>query len=134
MRIQAQNSATVSTTPLLRRSNGGGFALPVTEGSVAATGGSALRSVGGIETLLALQGLEASEERRRRAVRGGHAALDALDRLKVGLLGGHLDRNALGQLRATVNGLKAASGDGALDVVLAEISLRVEVELAKLGS
>jgi hypothetical protein len=38
------------------------------------------------------------------------------------------------RIRAAVSGLKDGSGDPALDGVLAEIELRVEVELAKMGS
>jgi hypothetical protein len=71
-------------------------------------------------------------ERRRRVVRRGRTALDALDELKLGLLAGSLDTSTLSKLKTAAAGLKDVSGDPALDGVMAEIELRVEVELAKM--
>lgn len=93
----------------------------------------ALRTVGGIDALIALQGVEDPAERRRRAVKQGRRALDALDALKVGLLAGTIDRGTMLQLKAVAADLKDLSGDAGLDQVLAEIDLRVAVELAKVG-
>ena len=47
--------------------------------------------LGGIDALIALQGIEDPVERRRRAVRHGPRALDALDELKIGLLAGDIE-------------------------------------------
>src|SRR6185437_6706267 len=91
----------------------------------------ALRTVGGIDALIALQGLEDPAERRRKAVKHGRRALDALDELKLGLLAGTLDRGTLLRLKSAAGDLKGSSGDENLDGVMAEIDLRVEVELAK---
>ena len=63
----------------------------------------------------------------------GRAALDALDALKLGLIGGDLDPSALNRLKVVAADLKDGSGDDGLDAVLAEIDLRVEVEIAKLA-
>jgi hypothetical protein len=93
-----------------------------------------MRTIGGLETLLALQeGIEEPAERRRRAVKRGRSALDALDALKLGLLSGTLDTGALARLKTVAAGLSEPSGDPGLDTVMAEIDLRVEVELAKIG-
>jgi hypothetical protein len=92
-----------------------------------------MRSLGGIDALIALQGVEHPTERRRRAVKRGRTALDALDDLKIGLLAGSLDAAALVRLKGAVSDLTDESGDAGLDQVLAEIRLRVEVELAKFG-
>jgi hypothetical protein len=81
---------------------------------------------------MALQGVEEPGERRRRAVARGRTALDALDALKIGLLSGEFDAATVARLKAAVAGLKDGSGDPLLDGVLAEIELRVEVELAKM--
>jgi hypothetical protein len=89
-----------------------------------------LRTVGGIDALIALQGVEDPVERRRRAVKHGRRALDAL---KLGLLAGTLEPAALLRLKAVAADLKDGSGDEKLDQVLAEIELRVAVELAKAG-
>ena len=57
-----------------------------------------------------------------------------LDDLKIGLLAGSLEPATVQRLRQAASELKANSGDEGLDQVLAEIELRVEVELAKAGS
>jgi len=92
-----------------------------------------LRMVSGIDALIALQGVEDPTERRRRAVKHGRRALDALDELKLGLLAGTLDQAIMLRLKSVTADLKDSSGDDKLDRVLAEIDLRVEVELAKAG-
>ena len=97
-------------------------------------GAGAVRTVGGIEALMALQGVDSVEERRRRAVKRGHTALDLLDEMKIGLLSGRLASEMVHKLREAAAGLKDLSGDPRIDQVLAEIDLRVEVELAKVES
>jgi len=54
--------------------------------------------------------------------------------LKVGLLGGPLSPSTLLRLQSAAVELKESSGDPGLDGVMAEINLRVEVELAKAGT
>jgi len=51
----------------------------------------------------------------------------------LGLLSGTLDRATMLRLKSVAADLKEGSGDERLDSVLAEIDLRVEVELAKAG-
>jgi hypothetical protein len=134
MRIQGTGTALApASSPAAKRSASGTFSL---EGgsaarSTAATSGT--RSVGGIDALLALQGVEELGERRRKAVKRGRTALDALDALKLGLLSGAFDTGALARLKSVTAALSEPSGDPALDAVLAEIELRAQVELAKIG-
>lgn len=54
--------------------------------------------------------------------------------MKLGLLSGRLGPDMVHKLRAAAAGLKDLSGDPRIDQVLAEIDLRVEVELAKVES
>jgi hypothetical protein len=91
-----------------------------------------VRALGGIDALIALQGVEDAAERRRRAVGRGRRALDVLDEVKVGLLGGHLDPSVVSRLKAVSADLKQGGGEPGLDSVLAEIDLRIEVEIAKM--
>lgn len=126
-------TSTVARPPGARRAAGGGFALPDAGAAHTASPAAGLRAVGGIDALLALQGLEDAGERRKRAVRRGRTALDTLDELKIGLLGGTLSPAILSRLRASAAVLKDRSGEDGLDGVLSEIELRVEVEIAKMA-
>ena len=133
MRVERPGgTGVISGSKAARRTGGEGFALTENELAPAPSPNSGVRSIGGIDILIALQGIEEPGERRRRAVARGRTALDALDELKIGLLTGGLDGATVFKLKAAVSGLKDGSGDPMLDGVLAEIELRLEVELAKM--
>jgi Class II flagellar assembly regulator len=134
MRVDGPNRTAPAAGPAAaRRVPGGTFALTQTEAPQAQSAAVALRTVGGIDALIALQGIEDPVERRRRAVKHGRRALDALDELKVGLLAGTLGQATMLRLKSVAAELQDGSGDDRLDQVLAEIDLRVAVELAKAG-
>ncbi|TMJ05676.1 MAG: flagellar assembly regulator FliX [Alphaproteobacteria bacterium] len=134
MRIQGASAATVPTaSSSARRSTSGTFSLDAESAARPTAATAGMRSIGGIDALLALQGVDEPGERRRKAVKRGRSALDALDALKLGLLSGTLDTAALARLKSVAAGLAESTGDPGLDTVLAEIELRVEVELAKIG-
>ncbi|MFN3853989.1 MAG: flagellar assembly protein FliX [Phreatobacter sp.] len=111
------------------------FALPGEprpETGKAAAGRPAVAAAG-LETLLAVQGLQSEDrrERRRRALQRGRASLDLLDELKLALVSGESVPAVLLRLRGlTASGLETTGEEG-LDGVLAEIDLRAQVELAK---
>jgi Class II flagellar assembly regulator len=135
MRIYGSNgTAALATTPPTRRATAGGFSVTEDDAAPAAGSPPPLRTVGGIDALIALQGIEDPTERRRHAVKRGRLALDALDELKIGLLGGDLTPGTLQKLKAVAAHLKNGSGHAELDGVLAEIELRVEVEIAKMAA
>jgi hypothetical protein len=134
MRIQGTHSTSVAApSSTARRAASGTFSLETESPTRSAGAPSGVRTIGGIETLLALQGVDEPGERRRKAVKRGRGALDALDALKLGLLSGTLDTAALARLKSVGTSLAEPTGDAGLDTVLAEIALRVEVELAKIG-
>jgi hypothetical protein len=134
MRVYGPNGAALATaSTAARRAPGGGFTLSEADAPQAQTPAMALRTLGGIDALIALQGVEDPVERRRRAVKQGRRALDALDELKLGLLAGNLDQATMLRLKSVAGDLKDSSGDERLDQVMAEIDLRVAVELAKAG-
>ncbi|MBI3436532.1 MAG: flagellar assembly protein FliX [Proteobacteria bacterium] len=135
MRIYGSNGAAPVASPnVVRRQSGGAFSLEEPETTRGAAASGTPRTVSGIDALIALQGVEEPLQRRRRALTRGKYALDVLDELKIGLLAGSLDADTLGKLRQAAAGLKDASGDSQLDGILAEVELRVEVELAKMGA
>jgi len=134
MRVYGPNGTGPVVTPSgERRTASGTFTLGQEEPARAATAAAAPRTLGGIDALIALQGLEDLPERRRRSVKRGRRVLDALDALKLALLTGIADSAALASLKVAAGALGESSGDPGLDNVLAEIALRAEVELAKLG-
>ena len=135
MRIYGPNGAQIgSPAASTRRSSSAAFSLDDVTTTTETRTATAPRAAGGIDALLALQGVEDSTERRKRSVARGRNALDLLDDLKMGLLSGSLDSSMAGRLRAIAADLKSPSGDPGLDQVLSEIDLRVEVELAKAGA
>jgi class II flagellar assembly regulator FliX len=134
MRILATNATTTAAAaPAARRTTASGFTVDeeTAPRSTGATGGA--RMVGGIDALIALQGVEDPLERRKRAVKRGRVALDVLDELKIGLLGGAFSSGTLARLQSAAAHLKLGSGNPDLDGVLGEIELRVEVEIAKMA-
>ena len=134
MRVYGPNGTALATTPpAARRASGGTFSVSEPASQQPQSSAVALRTLGGIDALIALQGVEDPVERRRRVVKQGRRALDALDEVKLGLLAGTLDQSTMLRLKAVAADLKEGSGDARLDSVLAEIDLRVEVELAKAG-
>ncbi|HWX84361.1 MAG TPA: flagellar assembly protein FliX [Xanthobacteraceae bacterium] len=134
MRVYGPNGTAAATAPpVARRAASGSFALSESEPTPAQSAAVALRTLGGIDALIALQGIEEPAERRRRAVKHGRRALDALDELKLGLLAGTVEQGTLLRLKSLAADFKDGSGDEKLDSVLAEIDLRVAVELAKAG-
>jgi CTP:molybdopterin cytidylyltransferase MocA len=133
MRIQGSNAtARAATASAPRRAASGGFSIAEGDGPTSTSATASLRTIGGIDALLALQGQDDPTERRRRAVRRGRTALDALDQLKVEVLGGAPGPSTVMRLRSLSADLRDVSGDAGLDQVLAEIELRVEVEIAKM--
>jgi hypothetical protein len=134
MRVYGPNGTGPVVTPSgERRTASGTFSLGGEEPARAATAAAAPRTLGGIDALIALQGLEDPPERRRRALKRGRRTLEALEALKLALLTGVVDSAALASLKVEAGALGESSGDPGLDSLLAEIALRAEVELAKFG-
>ncbi len=91
--------------------------------------------LGGVSTVLALQGTPDSTERRarRKAVERGDAMLDTLEELRLGLLLGTIPLSRLEQLGQLVRVRREQVNDPKLTAILDEIELRAAVELAKLS-
>jgi hypothetical protein len=133
MRIVGPNATARAAAPSAsKRAAAGGFSVTEQEAPRNSQPVAALRTIGGIDALIALQGQDEKAERRRRAVSRGKSALDALDELKLEMLGGTLGPSMLMRLKSVTTDLLDASGDAKIDAVLAEIDLRVAVEIAKL--
>ena len=92
-------------------------------------------SLGGVETLWAVQAMGDATEResRRRMVQRGEDILDRLEEIRHGLLLGSIPKEKLEQLTQMVHARREAGADPRLGQLLDEIELRAEVELAKLS-
>lgn len=133
MRIVGPNATARAAGPAApKRAVASGFSVAEQEEPRPNQPVASLRTVGGIDALIALQGQDEQAERRRRAVGRGRSALDALDDLKVEVLAGSIGPTTLLRLKSVTADLRDASGDAKLDAVMAEIDLRVAVEIAKL--
>lgn len=135
MRISGPNGTTLgSRAPTVRRISSDSFSVPEEAVSVAESRTiSSPMAPANIDALLALQGIEDPTEKRKRLVQRGRGALDVLDDLKLSLLAGNIKASMVSRLRDAATDLKSSSGDPALDALLSQIELRVEVELAKAG-
>ena len=102
MRIQGPigTAAAAPSVNSARRASSGTFSVNEHAESSATKGASAVRTFGGIDALIALQGVDDPLERRRQGVKRGRLALDALDELKIGLLGGTLAPATLTRLQS----------------------------------
>jgi Class II flagellar assembly regulator len=135
MRIVGPNASPPGGAPAApRRASSGGFSIAEQQAPTSATPVAALRTIGGIDALIALQGEHDPAARRRRAVKRGRAALDVLDELKTEVLAGTLGPSTLMRLKSAGADLCDATGDAGLDAVLAEIDLRLAVEIAKMSA
>lgn len=85
-----------------------------------------------IDGLFALQEVADELSGRRRAAARGSALLDRLEELRLALLAGRLPQAQLLHLRDMAREHGPAIDDPKLAQILAEIELRVAVELAKL--
>jgi hypothetical protein len=109
---------------------GGGFALPDAPGGRAAAAVAAASSA----SLLALQeGPGADQGAEERARRRGRAALDLLREVQIDLLCGGDTPACLARLASLAKAAEAdaSPADPGLRAVLAEVALRVRVELAR---
>jgi hypothetical protein len=134
MRVYGPNgTALAARSAGPRRAASGSFSIGEPETPATASGAGGLRAVSTLDALMALQGVGDATERRKRAVTRGRRALDELDKLKLSLLDGSIDNSMLARLKVAADGLTEESGDPGLDRIMAEIDLRVAVELAKAG-
>lgn len=135
MKINPITGAAIPATGSGVRKGGGDFSLSASgsaQKSAAPTQAASASGLFGMDALLALQGEEdVLTGRRRRQIRRSHDILDALDDLKVSVLSGEIDDEALLRLQANIAASREDIEDDRLQGVLNEIETRAFVELAK---
>ena len=131
MRVEGSNRIGQGAYPARRSQAGSGFSLPEAEAQAPPQKPVGVVHAPGLDALLALQSVDTTAERRKKAVTRGKTMLDLLDAVKLGVLDGTLSPATLESLNAAV-AQRESTDDPALDGIMAEIELRAEVELAKL--
>ncbi len=134
--MKVTSATTTSTLGGLRpaeRTVPSGFApeMEAASAPVAAARASALGGVNSLDALLALQETLSPLERKKRALRRGGKILDALDDLKLAMLGEGVDADALTRLQSAVRDARSETDDPGLDDLLEQVEIRAAVELAK---
>lgn len=105
--------------------------LDETSGASPSAASGGVSAAGGIAGILSLQEVDDATTSRKRAVRHAETLLDRLDELRHGLLTGTLTRHQLGELARLVELRQGVESDPKLRDLLADIDLRVRVEIAK---
>lgn len=116
-------------------SEDGAFAetLRGVSGGEAAEHAQATGGVGAVDSILAVQQTaEATDHRSRGLMMDyGNDLLDRLEQIRVALLAGTISKDRLQDLARRLREQKSKSDDPKLNDLIAEIELRVEVEIAK---
>lgn len=117
--------------------NGAAFADALSHAGSSGASGSvdapaSVAATSGIGVLLGAQEVTEEEMNRRKSLKRGRLALEALEQLRDALLTGRLPATSLRQLEDLVRGERALTADPRLNEVLDEIEVRAAVELAKL--
>lgn len=124
----------ISTQRQAGGSKASGGVFDVESGPATARAGQtpAASAMGGIDALLALQAVDDAATGRRKAVRRGNQLLDTLEEIRGDLLTGQVSEGRLNRAMALLRQARTQTEAG-LEAVMADIELRVRVELAKLG-
>jgi hypothetical protein len=137
MTMKINSTSGVGVTPAAggARRAGSDFSLTKsgdTQKSAAPAQASAAFGALGVDALLAIQAPEdALTGRRRRQIKRSNDILDALDDIKVSVLSGDIDDEALLRLQSLISQHREDTEDQRLQGVLNEIETRAYVELAK---
>ncbi len=125
----------ISSGKVKRSSTGGDFASflkPISNQQSAPVSG--MTNVSSLDAIFATQMVDGIEEkeRRKKMIKRGKTLLDKLDDIRSALLRGYIAKDELIEISRMVKEQKTMCEDKRLLDIIAEIELRVEVELAKL--
>lgn len=132
---QIRNTAVSAANSKRRASGASGFDAHMNTGAAAAGASGGTSGVGQVlamDALVALQSVESDGARKREQIDRSGALLDELESLKADLLSGRVDARRLGRISELVS-KHAQVQDPALADLIAQIDLRAQVEMAKLG-
>lgn len=135
-KVNDVNKTKEMTSGKVKKSSGGAdFSSYLKEtlktGSAPVSGMSAVAVTDAIFAAQMADGVE-ERERRKKQIKRGFTLLDKLEEIRQALLGGYISVDKLIEISRFVKEQDTGSSDPRLNEIIAEIELRVEVELAKL--
>ena len=136
LNVREINKNTELTTTKAKKT-GGGESFASYLQNVSAKENPAVSASAGIavaDAIFAAQAVndEEGRERRRQTVKRGFTLLEKLEEIRDALLLGYISKDRLIEISRFVKERKINTEDDKLNEIIAEIELRVEVELAKL--
>lgn len=133
MRVTDTNrtSRTAPKKAAKRQADGQTFAVSDDQSTPQVHHNASVEDVGSVDALLALQSVEDPVLAKKKSVKRGHQLLDGLERLKTDLLVGRVSEARLNNMLKMLKNAPNVD-DPALQAVIDDIELRVQVELAKL--
>lgn len=136
MKVNDINKSSEIASGKVRKNNGGAdFASFLkTANTTQSSPVSGMTSVSSLDAIFATQMVDGVEERERRKkmIKRGKNLLDKLEEIRSALLVGYIAKDKLIEISRLVKEQKTMCEDERLLNIIAEIELRVEVELAKL--
>jgi hypothetical protein len=130
---QAQNASNSKKTGRTDRgeSHFGDF---LASGPAAAESAAQTSTIGTVDSLLALQGAEDPTARsaRRRMKERANVILNELDKVRLAMLSGRLTVGHMIDIADVISSHREKIADPGLTVIMDEIDLRAQVELAKM--
>jgi len=85
-----------------------------------------------VNSLFVLQEVSDEDSPKKQAVKNGYDAIEYLDKIRLGLLAGHVSESALKNLEDLTKQWRKDYDDPKLEAIIDDIELRAAVELAKL--
>lgn len=132
--ISSLRSSAVRRGKQGKQAQSSGFAEALADSADVASGPGNAAGPGPVHGLVALQEVPDAATRRRQAQKRGAELLDQLEVFRHSLLLGHLPRARIEQIAAVLADRADQIDDPKLAEIIAEIELRVAVELAKFGA
>jgi hypothetical protein len=134
MKVEGPRAPDASGIRRAARPLGGQTVFSLDEGFAASKPApvSGARSVGTVDSLLALQAVPDAGQGRARAFKRGQRMLDLLDEIRDGMLSGLVSQGSLRSLSAELQAQHDAFLEPGLQSVMNDIELRAQVELAKM--
>jgi hypothetical protein len=135
IKVSDVNKSSEVNTSKVRKTEGGvSFSSFLQKSGAQPAAVSGAVTINAADAIFAAQMAGSVEEReaRRKMIKHGQTLIEKLEEIRAGLLAGHISKDKLIEISRFVKDRRFQVEDEKLNEIIAEIELRVEVELAKL--